>query len=98
MPRPEEMPKPGEVGPIKDMPAEQVVKAAAMIKQGRMISLAATRFTGMPLFPGHPPFQVLNAVSPRGIVADGRQHRIDPHAAQTILLGDQPWSQRVLSE
>lgn len=58
---------PGEVGPIKDMPADQVVKAAAMIRQGRMISLAATRFTGMPLFPGHPPFQVLNAVSPRGI-------------------------------
>ena len=73
MTRPEEMPQPGEVGPIKDMPAEQVVKAAAMIRQGKMISLAAARFTGMPLFPGHPPFQVLNAVSPRGIVADGRQ-------------------------
>ena len=28
------MPRPGEVGPIKDMPAEQVVKAASMIKQG----------------------------------------------------------------
>ena len=67
------MPRPGEVGPIEDMPAEQVVKAASMIKQGKMISLAASRFTGMPLFPGHPPFQVLNAVSPRGIVADGRQ-------------------------
>jgi kynurenine formamidase len=64
---------PGEVGPIKDMPADQVVKAAAMIRQGRLISLAATRFDGMPLFPGHPPFQVLNAVSPRGIRAGGRQ-------------------------
>jgi kynurenine formamidase len=63
----------GEVGPIRDMPAEQVVKAAAMIRQGRMISLAATRFDGMPLFPGHPPFQVLNAVSPRGIRAGKRQ-------------------------
>ena len=73
MVRPAERPKPGEVGPIADMPAEQVVKAASMIKQGKMISLAASRFTGMPLFPGHPPFQVLNAVSPRGIVADGRQ-------------------------
>jgi kynurenine formamidase len=67
------MPKPGEVGPIEAMPAEQVVKAASMIKQGKMISLAATRFDGMPLFPGHPPFQVLNAVSPRGIRAGGRQ-------------------------
>ncbi len=55
------------------MPAEQVVRAAAMIRQGRLISLAATRFDGMPLFPGHPPFQVLNAVSPRGIRAGGRQ-------------------------
>jgi kynurenine formamidase len=27
----------------------------------------------MPLFPGHPPFQVLNAVSPRGIRVAGRQ-------------------------
>ncbi len=67
------MPRPGEVGPIGNMPAEQVVKAASMIRQGRMISLAATRFDGMPLFPGHPPFQVLNAVSPRGIRAGGRQ-------------------------
>ena len=64
---------PGEIGPIRDLPAGQVIKAAAMIRQGRMISLAATRFTGMPLFPGHPPFQVLNAVSPRGIVNAGRQ-------------------------
>lgn len=67
------MTRPGEVGPIEGMPLEQTVKAAAMIKQGRMISLAAARFDGMPLFPGHPPFQVLNAVSPRGIRAGGRQ-------------------------
>jgi kynurenine formamidase len=67
------MSEPREIGPIGEMPADQVVKAAAMIKEGRMISLAAARFTGMPLFPGHPPFQVLNAVSPRGIRASGRQ-------------------------
>ena len=67
------MSAPGEVGPIRDMPAEQIVRAAAMIRQGRLISLAATRFDGMPLFPGHPPFQVLNAVSPRGIRAGRRQ-------------------------
>ena len=61
------MTAPGEVGPIGSMPAEQVVRAAAMIRRGRLISLAATRFPGMPLFPGHPPFQVLNYRSPRGI-------------------------------
>ena len=38
-----------------------------------MISLAATRFPGMPLFPGHPPFQVLNYRTPRGIRVTGAQ-------------------------
>lgn len=61
------------VGPIRGMPADRVVAAAGLIREGRMVSLAATRFTGMPLFPGHPPFQVLNAVSPRGIRTSGRQ-------------------------
>ncbi len=61
-----------EIGPIGDMPPDQVVKAAALIREGRLIPLAAARFTGMPLFPGHPPFQVLNAVSPRGIRAGKR--------------------------
>ena len=36
-----------------------------------LISLAATRFPGMPLFPGHPPFQVLNYRTPRGIRVTG---------------------------
>ena len=61
------------VGPIGDLPPEQVVKAAGLIREGRLIPLAAARFTGMPLFPGHPPFQVLNAVSPRGIRTGKRQ-------------------------
>jgi kynurenine formamidase len=60
-----------EIGPIADLPPEQVVKAAGMIREGRTIPLAASRFTGMPLFPGHPPFQVLNYRSPRGIRTGG---------------------------
>ena len=36
-----------------------------------MVSLAAVRFPGMPLFPGHPPFQVLNYRTPRGIRVTG---------------------------
>jgi kynurenine formamidase len=36
-----------------------------------MISLAAVRYPGMPLFPGHPPFQVLNYRTPRGIRVTG---------------------------
>jgi kynurenine formamidase len=35
-----------------------------------MYSLAATRFPGMPLFPGHPAFQVLTYRSPHGLLVD----------------------------
>ncbi len=62
-----------EVGPVGEMPAEQVVRAAQLVREGRMVSLAATRFPGMPLFPGHPPFQVLNYRTPRGIRVTGAQ-------------------------
>ncbi len=71
MSRAEEVHAAGEVGPIADMPASQVVKAASLIREGRMISLSAARFPGMPLFPGHPPFQVLNYRTPRGIRTGG---------------------------
>ena len=57
----------GEVGPVGALPAERIVEAARLVRQGRTYSLAATRFPGMPLFPGHPPFQVLNYRTPRGI-------------------------------
>jgi kynurenine formamidase len=62
-----------DVGPIGDLPAEQVVRAARLVKEGRMISMAAVRYPGMPLFPGHPPFQVLNYRTPRGIRVEGAQ-------------------------
>jgi kynurenine formamidase len=61
------------VGPVKDLPASQVVEAARMVKEGRWYSLATSRFPGMPLFPGHPPFQVLNYRTPPGIRAEGAQ-------------------------
>jgi len=56
-----------EIGPVGGMPAEQLVKAARLVREGRTFSLSAARFPGMPLFPGHPPFQVLNYRTPRGI-------------------------------
>jgi kynurenine formamidase len=62
-----------EIGRIGDLPAEQLVKAAGLVREGRTYSLAATRYPGMPLFPGHPPFQVLNYRTPRGIRATGAQ-------------------------
>jgi kynurenine formamidase len=60
-----------ELGRMVGFPAEQVVRAASMIRTGTVVSLAGVRFPGMPLFPGHPPFQVLNYRTPRGIRATG---------------------------
>jgi kynurenine formamidase len=62
-----------EVGLIGKMPPEQLVSAAGLVREGRTYSLAATRYPGMPLFPGHPPFQVLNYRTPRGIRVTGAQ-------------------------
>jgi hypothetical protein len=60
-----------EIGPIGALPPAQVVKAAGLVREGRTISLAAVRYPGMPLFPGHPPFQVLNYRTPWGIRVTG---------------------------
>ena len=62
-----------EVGPAGDIPPAKLVEAARLVKQGRAYSLSVARYPGMPLVPGHPPFQVLNFRSPEGIRAEGAQ-------------------------
>ena len=62
-----------EIGPVAGLPSDQIVRAAGLVRHGRMISLAATRFPGMPLFAGHPPFQVLNYRTPRGLRVSSSQ-------------------------
>jgi kynurenine formamidase len=62
-----------EVGPAGDIPPAKLVEAAGLVKQGRAYSLSVARYPGMPLFPGHPPFQVLNFRTPEGIRAEGAQ-------------------------
>jgi len=62
-----------EVGPAGDIPPAKLVEAARLVRTGRAFSLSVGRFPGMPLFPGHPPFQVLNFRSPEGIRAEGAQ-------------------------
>jgi len=42
-------------------------RAAGLVRTGRQYSLAAPRFNGMPLFPGHPTFQVLSYRTPHGL-------------------------------
>ncbi len=62
-----------DIGPISRQTPAQIVAAARLVREGRLISLAAARYPGMPLFPGHPPFQVLNYRTPRGIRVTGAQ-------------------------
>jgi kynurenine formamidase len=54
-------------------PAVDVLGALALVKHGRIYSLDCGRFAGMPIFPAHPPFQVLSYRTPRGIVNQGDQ-------------------------
>lgn len=63
----------GEIGPAGDIDPQTIIEAARLVKEGRRYSLATARFPGMPLFPGHPPFQVLNYRTPPGIRAEGAQ-------------------------
>ncbi len=62
--------RPGEAGRASQLPRQSIVEAARLVKQGKQYSLATSRFPGMPLFPGHPPFQVLNYRTPPGIRAE----------------------------
>jgi kynurenine formamidase len=61
----------GRVGPAGHIPAAQRVRAAGLVRTGQQYSLAATRFPGMPLFPGHPPFQVQSYRTPQGLRVAG---------------------------
>lgn len=63
----------GEIGPAGDIDTQTIIEAARLVTEGRWYSLATARFPGMPLFPGHPPFQVLNYRTPPGIRAEGAQ-------------------------
>jgi kynurenine formamidase len=66
---------PSEIGPIRDLPSEQVLRALRLVRRGKVIDLAVPRFRGMPLFPGHPAFEVHAFRTPRGI----------------RVAGDKPW-------
>ena len=49
----------------------KVLDATRLVRQGRIYSLARERFRGMPLFPGHPNFEVLGYRTPQGLRAAG---------------------------
>jgi hypothetical protein len=57
----------------RSVAAADVLGALALVKRGRIYSLDCGRFAGMPIFPAHPPFQVLSYRSPREIDNQGDQ-------------------------
>ena len=67
------------------MPDAQRLRAAALVRTGRQYSLAAVRFNGMPLFPGHPTFQVVSYRTPHGLQV-GQENLWAP-AANDVGLG-----------
>jgi kynurenine formamidase len=68
-------------------PAE-VRSLAARIETGRMFRLARDRFPKMPLFPGHPTFEVVSYRTPQGIRAAGDQPWGPPNAAGLGYLSE----------
>jgi kynurenine formamidase len=55
------------------VPPSKVLEATRFVRQGRIYSLARERFRGMPLFPGHPNFEVLGYRTPQGLRAAGEE-------------------------
>jgi kynurenine formamidase len=70
-----------EIGKAGDVSPRTILEAARLVEEGKLYSLATSRFPGMPLFPGHPPFQVLNYRTPPGIRAEGAQPWGPPNEA-----------------
>lgn len=61
------------VTPAAQLGPEQVAAAMSLAREGRVYDLDCVRFPGMPLFPGHPPFQVMAYRTPRGLDNQGDQ-------------------------
>ena len=66
--------------PAAQLSAEHVRAALSMATQGRVYDLDCERFPGMPLFPGHPPFQVMAYRTPRGLDNQGDQEWLADNA------------------
>ena len=60
-----------ETGPAAEQSPREVLEALQLPRRGAVYSLALPRFTGMPLFGAHPPFQVSMYRTPSGLRGDG---------------------------
>jgi len=55
-----------ELGALNEMTPASVVAAAKEVKTGTVYDLDPGRFRGMPLWPGHPPYEVITFRTPMG--------------------------------
>lgn len=55
-----------EVGAMNMITPETVLKAATLIKEGKVYDLETERFKGMPIWPGHCGFDIISYASPKG--------------------------------
>lgn len=60
---------------------EHVLAGAALIRNGKVFRLASERFPKMPLFAGHPTFEVVSYRTPHGIRAAGEEPWGSPNEA-----------------
>ncbi len=67
------MPTDADHGPAARQAPAALLAALQMPVEGRVFSLALPRFTGMPLFGSHPPFQVSMYRTPGGLRGDGEE-------------------------
>jgi kynurenine formamidase len=70
-----------------------VLSALQVARTGRVYDLDPGRFVGMPLWPGHPPFQLMTYRTPAGIRAQGDQewlheshNRVGVHFVSELMI------------
>jgi kynurenine formamidase len=78
--------------PADRLSRSDVRDALALAVKGRVYDLDCERFPGMPLFAGHPAFQVLSYRTPRGLVNQGDQewladNEVNFHWQSEMVIG-----------
>lgn len=61
----------GEVGRVGQIDPSAILRALALVREGRIVDLDSTRWHRMPVADGHPPFQVLSYRSATGLRNQG---------------------------
>lgn len=78
----------GVTPPVAALGAADVLSALQLVREGRVFDLDSGRWPGMPLFSGHPPFQVTTYRTPWGIRASGDHEPFEPNDARQLWLSE----------